>query len=851
MTVISYLASVLISTGLSTSWDVSLWGDVPGQDSYSAYTVVAYILLFGVIATHLKTEAQIWRLLGAVVVMGVLVAGYAVVQHYGHDFLDLMEPPGAIRTTSTMGNAIFAGAVMLLTIPITLTVASRNLETSVTKARSWWILCMWSLVLTVQLLGITFTSSRGPWLGTIFGLTGLIGLVIIFLRWPALSRPVGVLALAVAISSAIVLIPSIFPDQDDASGGPPSVSTVVAGRVSNSIAGGAGGGIAGRAEIWKKSAELMKDRPWFEFDSLSLFTLRPLIGYGPDLFRPTYLLKSPSTEADKLPHEVAHAHNFFVHQGVELGLLGLLASSGLFLVVFLLGIYQLMQPGKLPFPWQKLVLIGLLAALGGRFVEQMVGVARVSDLTIFWVLVAVFVALPAIRQAPEAATEPASQFRREPGLSRPQSRLLPKLSPYYWTFFWRWGAVVVLVAGIGALTWLKSINYVRAAVIVDSAAAQFRNGESQAALSSLDRAIDMAPDVTTYYGHKTTVLLGRSESSRPKEELECPRPRNALSLEACLVQQALESSLEWVNQRPLQFRSRLALADASLRLAVLNEDSDLSVESIPLYREVAEMVPNSWAIWNRVAEVYIASNQPKAALLILDKSLQITEEHENSRDAWLLQAEAYRTLGEHEKAVEAAEKFVARLPASSLPHHSLARIYFETGRYQDALTELDVAIRLSPPENPYPEAYSLRGMVYHQLGRYQTAIRDLDQAITQGMEGPLLRNDRGLAYARLGQFSRAEEDFSQAIRLDPQLALSYNNRGFANRELGRLEEAIQDLNKAIQLDPSFQMAYYNRALTNTLLGLDAKAKLDGEWAVELGFDPVLLQKAVNELRKRP
>ena len=37
-----------------------------------------------------------------------------------------------------------------------------------------------------------------------------------------------------------------------------------------------------------------------------------------------------------------------------------------------------------------MILVGLLAALVGRFIEQIVGLARISDLTIFWVLLAVF-----------------------------------------------------------------------------------------------------------------------------------------------------------------------------------------------------------------------------------------------------------------------------------------------------------------------------------------------------------------------------------------------------------------------------------------------------------------------------
>ena len=88
--------------------------------------VVAYVLLFAVIATHLKTAPQLWRLLGAIVAVGLLVAGYAMLQHYGHDFLDLLEPGGETRASSTSGNPLFAGSVILLTIPISLVAATSH-----------------------------------------------------------------------------------------------------------------------------------------------------------------------------------------------------------------------------------------------------------------------------------------------------------------------------------------------------------------------------------------------------------------------------------------------------------------------------------------------------------------------------------------------------------------------------------------------------------------------------------------------------------------------------------------------------------------------------------------------------
>jgi len=86
-----YLGSTILSTVLSTSFSVSAWGLVPGQDTYPAYTIVAYIVLFGAVATHLRRQDQLWRLMGALVLMGLLAGGYSISQQQGFRILGRRE----------------------------------------------------------------------------------------------------------------------------------------------------------------------------------------------------------------------------------------------------------------------------------------------------------------------------------------------------------------------------------------------------------------------------------------------------------------------------------------------------------------------------------------------------------------------------------------------------------------------------------------------------------------------------------------------------------------------------------------------------------------------------------------
>jgi tetratricopeptide (TPR) repeat protein len=101
------------------------------------------------------------------------------------------------------------------------------------------------------------------------------------------------------------------------------------------------------------------------------------------------------------------------------------------------------------------------------------------------------------------------------------------------------------------------------------------------------------------------------------------------------------------------------------------------------------------------------------------------------------------------------------------------------------------------------------------------------------------RNDEG-----------AMTSYNQAVRNDPGGAWVYNRRGNAYRRSGHYQRAIQNYNEAIRRAPKFAESYAGRAFAYTLLSKDEKAQEDIARAVELGFEATLLEREVEELKKR-
>jgi len=262
--VVFFVIAVAVSTLLSASFDVSLWGSVPGQDGYAAYTLFSYVLFFCVVAAHLKTRDRLWRLIGAILLMSVLFSGFAILQHYTFDPLELMEHPGSNRVTSTAGNPIFAASLMLMTITTSLAVATAHLRESMGQARFWCKLALWVPVIAIQCLGIMFTLSRGPWVGTTLALGFFLALAAIFVGWRTLLRAATVLALTAVMTAAVVLSLSLLSDEQESVSAPTSVTAnrdtevVVANRFA-SISGPPDGSLRARFEIWESSFRLWHD----------------------------------------------------------------------------------------------------------------------------------------------------------------------------------------------------------------------------------------------------------------------------------------------------------------------------------------------------------------------------------------------------------------------------------------------------------------------------------------------------------------------------------------------------------------------------------------------------------------
>ncbi len=340
---LALVAAYFISTALSVAPRISFFGSYVRMQG--TFSFLSYVVLFGAVLTHLRTRAQLNRLIYTVVISSVPISIYALIQHYRLDPLpwggDVVQ-----RVAANMGNSIFVAAYLIMAFFLTLERMLDSLAALLQPERSTMGQAVragaYLFVMAIQLIAIVFTQSRGPWLGLAVGLYvfGMLGIRLLArygaghprLAWAnRFERPAWLTLIAVTLAGIGLLVVMNIPN------GPlQSLRSVpYLGRM-GTVFSTSEGTNAVRVLIWEGVVDLMLkphapiQYPDGSVDSLN--PLRPLFGYGPESmwvaynrFYPPELghFESRSASPDR-------SHNETFDALVRTGLIGFLAQMWLF-----------------------------------------------------------------------------------------------------------------------------------------------------------------------------------------------------------------------------------------------------------------------------------------------------------------------------------------------------------------------------------------------------------------------------------------------------------------------------------------------------------------------------------------
>lgn len=196
-------------------------------------------------------------------------------------------------------------------------------------------------------------------------------------------------------------------------------------------------------------------------------------------------------------------------------------------------------------------------------------------------------------------------------------------------------------------------------------------------------------------------------------------------------------------------------------------------------------------------------------------------------------ANAYRTLGKFDEAVEAATEAIRRAPDSSQAHDIRAGVLFEQDQFEASLVDSDQAVAL---DEANAEAFNNRGVTRRVMGQYRQAAEDYTRALKIAPRHPQALANRGYALKKLGRYKDAIRDYERAIKVNPDEPVVYNDLAWLLATCP--EEAIRDPERAIELgETAVEMAPEDGRFLDTLAAAYAAAG-QFEKATETGLEAV-------------
>ncbi|MHC4781026.1 MAG: tetratricopeptide repeat protein, partial [Planctomycetota bacterium] len=291
----------------------------------------------------------------------------------------------------------------------------------------------------------------------------------------------------------------------------------------------------------------------------------------------------------------------------------------------------------------------------------------------------------------------------------------------------------------------------------------------------------------------------------------------------------------------------------------LTREEDLE-DVLELYGEAVKSDPtNPDNLFDR-AYVLVLLNRPVEALKDVEKAVQIAPNYFRSHK---YHAFALYYNGRFEEAVTASEAAIRYYPGHAPLYAQHGEHLMAVAREEEAIAYFSKAGEIDPGEcypslgtcyfrlgkleeaareyirctEKYPQLPSPRGnlgTVRIMQGRCEEALDHLDTALKLDVD-PVYLCSRGVAKARLGDLDGAEKDYREAIRLDETHASSLQNLGVLYGLRKEFGKAAETTRKALKLRPERVKLWHN--LGDFLRQSGRKAEAKSAFGEALRRDP--------------
>jgi eukaryotic-like serine/threonine-protein kinase len=175
-----------------------------------------------------------------------------------------------------------------------------------------------------------------------------------------------------------------------------------------------------------------------------------------------------------------------------------------------------------------------------------------------------------------------------------------------------------------------------------------------------------------------------------------------------------------------------------------------------------------------------------------------------------------------EKAVQYQKALLALYPGYPAAYTNLAWVYNRMGRYQEAVTANQEAIKIDPH---FSLAYVNLAAVYlYQLGDTRAALEACRHVEQFDARNAWAQDCIGWSYLGQEDWAHAQAAFEKAVTFNPRNTLYRFRLAHTHRLQGHYREALQALEPILTIDPSETSAWYDSGVVYEAMGERKEAR---------------------------
>ncbi|XP_057558288.1 protein O-mannosyl-transferase TMTC1 isoform X5 [Hippopotamus amphibius kiboko] len=285
-------------------------------------------------------------------------------------------------------------------------------------------------------------------------------------------------------------------------------------------------------------------------------------------------------------------------------------------------------------------------------------------------------------------------------------------------------------------------------------------------------------------------------------------------------------------------------ADAYSSLASLLAEQERFKEAEEIYQAGVKNCPDSADLHNNYGVFLVDTGSPEKAVAHYQQAIKLSASH---HVAMVNLGRLYRSLGDNSVAEEWYKRAlqVARKAEILSP---LGALYYNTGRYEEALQIYREAVALQPSQRELRLALAQVLAVMGQTKEAEKMTNDIVSEETGCLECYRLLS---AIHSKREQHDKALDAIDKALKLKPKdpkvISELFFTKGNQLREQNLLDKAFESYKAAVELNPDQAQAWMNMGGIQHIKGNYVSARAYYERALQLVPDSKLLQENLAKL----